>query len=133
MQIGVVNPTYEAQNLNNEARYPHLSSRPTQAPQPPLTTKGDSCADRRTSGYYDDPDEERYTSLKALEDGATGMEVPKAAGDGRFALFKETHSPLTLKALITTTADNTLKFFYFCFSLKISLRFHESCLPSIFL
>lgn len=68
-QIGVVNPTYESENLNNEARYPHLSARARPNPLPlPTTTKGlESGCDRRTSGCYDDLDEDRYTSLKALE------------------------------------------------------------------
>ena len=68
-QIGVVNPTYESENLNNEARYPHLSARARPNPLPlPTTTKGlESSCDRRTSGCYEDLDEDRYTSLKALE------------------------------------------------------------------
>ena len=82
----MVNPTYEAQNLNNEARYPYLSSRTTHVTEtPPLTAKlGDGCSDRRTSGCYDEPDEDRYTSLKAIEEAATGYD--NAAKDGKHRL-----------------------------------------------
>ena len=68
MQVGVVNPTYEAENLNNETRYPHLNSRARPAPLPlPMTTKGvESGCDRRTSGCYDELDEDRYTTLKSI-------------------------------------------------------------------
>lgn len=71
MEFGVVNPTYDAENLNNEARYPHLSVR-APAP-PPAASKLDSCAaDRHTSGCYEDPEEERYTTLKNVSDEPTG-------------------------------------------------------------
>ena len=52
---------------------------------PPLTAKlGDGCSDRRTSGCYDEPDEDRYTSLKAIEEAATGYD--NAAKDGKHRL-----------------------------------------------
>ena len=79
MEFGVVNPTYDAENLNNEARYPHLSVR-APAP-PPAASKLESCAtDRRTSGCYEDPEEERYTTLKNVSDEPTGHD---SSSDGK--------------------------------------------------
>lgn len=102
-QVGLVNPTYAVENLNNEtrnqdvcssfqtpknadklrrpipvpgfqqqnredtcsdARYPHLSAKTHS--QPCARKDIDSCDDHRSSGCYDDLDEDRYTTLKGV-------------------------------------------------------------------
>ncbi|XP_052786694.1 multiple epidermal growth factor-like domains protein 10 isoform X2 [Mya arenaria] len=89
--IGVVNPTYQEQNMQNEHRYPHLAQRASSL-RPPLPerqqscepfddideekmrvtmARGDKCDSRPTSGTYSEPEEDRYTTLKSVMGNAT--------------------------------------------------------------
>ncbi|XP_052264801.1 multiple epidermal growth factor-like domains protein 10 isoform X1 [Dreissena polymorpha] len=84
--VGVVNPTYEAQNLRNEGRYPHLSQRATRPPLPQRhgatceefdditheklqVAMGTSTGCCPTSEPYPEPEEDRYTTLSSVAGG----------------------------------------------------------------